>query len=1772
MEGGDHRMSSVDERIVRMTFLNDQFERNAAQTLATLDRLQKGLKLEGATKGFADVGAASQKQAASLKNVEHGVQSIADRFKAMSIIGVTALATVASKAVETGSQLVKSLTLDPLIDGFREYETNINSVQTILANTAVAGKTLKDVTATLDELNHYSDKTIYNFAEMAKNIGTFTSAGVGLEDAAASIKGIANLAAMAGANSEQASRVMYQLSQAISSGTVSLEDWNSVADAGIGNMAFKRALAETAVQMGTLDKSAVKMSGAMKTVTINGKGFEKSIAAIGGKAGWLTSDVLTNTLQQFTGDLTDAQLAAQGFNEEQIKSIQATAKIAKNAATEVKTMSQLFSTFKEQMGSGWAETWKTIFGDFNEAKGLFTSISNSVGKVLQSSSDARNKMLGDWKKLGGRTALIEGISNAFNGLASILKPIRDAFRQVFPATTGKQLYEMTVAFRNFTEKIKIGADTADKLKRTFAGVFAIFGIGWDIVKSVLGLFGDLAGEATKGSGGFLEFTAKVGDFIVAVREGLKQGEGLKSFFAGLATVLAVPIKLVQKLAGFLSSLFEDKKTDGVTKGVSDISSKLKPMASLGEVVSKVWDKVLTVMGNVWDFFKRVGSAIGGFFKTIGQAMSSAFDGLNFGDLLSAINTGLFAGLVLLVKNFTGGGSSGGLVDSLKEGFASLTGTLTAMQNTLRAATLLQIAAAIGILTISMNVLSKIDAAGLTRAGTAMTVMFTQLLGSMLIFEKLSSFKGFLKMPFVAASMILLGSAVIVLAQAAKMLASLNWEELAKGLIGVTVLMGVVVGTMLLMPNPAGMISTGLGLIALAAGIKILASAVTDLSGLGWEEMVKGLTGVAGLLVSLALFTKFSSAGKAGILQGAGIILLAAGIKILASALKDLGKMSWMEITKGLAAMAGGLTLIAGALYLIPPTALLSAAGVLVVATSLGMIGDAIKDMAKISWKDMAKGLAVMAGSLLLIALALKALPPSSLLSAAAILVVASSLKLISNALKSMAEMSWGEIAKGLIVLAASLGIIALAMIAMTGTLSGAVALLVVAGALTVLIPILKSLGEMSIGEIVKGLLALAGVFLVIGVAGLLLTPVVPVLLALGGAIALLGVGLVLAGAGVLLFATGLLALAGAGAAAAAALVVIGAAMASLIPKILIELAKGLIAFAKVIATGAPSFTKAIVAVINAMINAVILMTPKIVNALLRMLAELIEGLATYVPRMVDAGLRLLTGILNGIGNNIGKVIDAATKVVVNFINGVSKNIPKVIQAGVNLIVNFVNSLANAIRSNSDAMNAAGRNLASAIIEGMVLGLADGVSIIAEKAKNLGKSAIDAANRVLDINSPSKEFIKIGNSVNEGFAKGLDGNRGQIDGAFNRLKAQLSAAMKDSANDIGRLEARLKKLTHARYRDIKAIAAVRKELAQARKENSAERAAYSQLTRNLADEHKTLDKLATQYDTVAKRIKNAQQALADAIKTRDDYNKQIKEQYSDMPSATGETKLATYIADLKKQVEDTKKFSNAIQRLRDLGLNDETYKDLLATGTSALPFVESLLAGGKRSVDEVNKLGKELDAAGAALGKNASSELYQAGVDAAAGLVKGLQNQQKNIEKEMDKIASFMIKAIKKALGIKSPSKEFAKIGEFSVDGLVQGLSGSMKVVEKSTELLGQTTVDSLRKSLSNLTDMAVGNMEIKPVITPVLDLTGVKKTAGGISALLTTRPISFEGTQSQALTTAHIQTRVASSEDGTVGVQKTVTYNQYNSSPKTLSQAEIYRQTNNQLSRAKGAL
>lgn len=410
--------TTIDEKVVEMRFDNSNFEKNVSTSMSTLEKLKRALKFDGASKGLEDIQTASKK--VNLATMADAADNVAQRFSYMQMTIQHQLNNIVDSAVNAGKNIVSALTINPVKTGFEEYETQIGAVQTILANTSSKGSTLEDVNKALDTLNTYADKTIYNFTDMTRNIGTFTAAGVDLDTSVKAIQGIANLAAVSGSTSTQASTAMYQLSQALAAGRVSLQDWNSVVNAGMGGEVFQNALRRTSEVMGTGAEAAIKKYGS----------FRESLT----KGEWLTTDVLTETLNQFTMSAKEGgdewnkfkdSLKEKGYTEDQATEILKMANTATSAATEVKTFSQLWDTLKETAQSGWTQTWELLIGDFSTAKENLSELSNFLGNIIDKFSTRRNTILEKALKGSPFTSLIEKI----NKVTDATKKVTDATKK-----------------------------------------------------------------------------------------------------------------------------------------------------------------------------------------------------------------------------------------------------------------------------------------------------------------------------------------------------------------------------------------------------------------------------------------------------------------------------------------------------------------------------------------------------------------------------------------------------------------------------------------------------------------------------------------------------------------------------------------------------------------------------------------------------------------------------------------------------------------------------------------------------------------------------------------------------------------------------------------------------------------------------------------------------------------------------------------------------------------------------------------------------------------------------------------------------------------------------------------------------------------------------------------------------------------------------------------------------------------------------------------------
>ena len=1072
--------TTVDNRVVEMRFDNKQFESNVQTSMATLEKLKQSLNLSGAAKGLEDVNAAAKQ--IDMNGLGKGVETLRARFSALQVMGVTALANITNSAINAGKRIASALTIEPILTGFSEYETQINAIQTILANTKSKGSTLDDVNKALDELNTYADKTIYNFTEMTRNIGTFTAAGVDLDKSVTSIKGIANLAAVSGSTSQQASTVMYQLSQALAAGKVQLMDWNSVVNGGMGGELFQNALKRTAKNMGTDVDALIKKYGS----------FRESLT----RGNWLTAEVLTETLTQLSGAYTEAELIEQGYTKKQAKEIADLADTAVNAATKVKTFTQLWDTLKEAAQSGWTQTWEIIIGDFEEAKELLTSISDVIGNMIGESAQRRNDLLQGWKDLGGRTALLDGLKAAGEGLIDVLRVIGEAFRECFPQVTSEQLYNLTNGFKEFMVSIKPSAETLEQIKSVASGLFSVFGV---LARAVGAVLPPLLKFTTIVTGtlakALLMVTSFIGDLVTAITVGLNGGDFFKALSDGL-------LNYGTSLGNYYKNIIEG------FKGFGSI------FTSIGDLIINVAEKV----GNVFQWladnvsFDNIVNGIFAVTAILGAKQMSDAIG-NITEVLGAFKEG---GILRILFRGVGDGKDDGekkgektlsIIGHFKDVLGGVREALDSFSDGIKVGTIVSVAVAIGILSASLSVISKIKVEDVIKSLGAIGTMMAMLnLTFKSVLKSLASFdaKGIVK---AGVSLMLMATAISIFASAMKKIAGLSIEDVAKGLVSLGAGMAILIKALDVIEDVKVSLKSTVAIVVLAQSCKTLANALSKFAGLSWDEIARGLVAMGGALAELVgtlyLLDKFS--GKKSIVGSASLLIAVQSLGEMAEALKVFGSMSWDEVKQGLVAMGGALTevaVVSGTLgKLAGLSGVVGAVTISIIGKSLLPIAKALSKLGNMSWSNVKRSLVAMGGALTEVAVVSGTLGKlagfSGILGATAIAVISDALKPIADALVDIGMLAWDEIARGLVGMGGALTELA----AVSGVLGKLAGLSGILGATTILVGVkalqpiadaLNSVGLLSWDEVKQGLVAMGGalteVAVVSGALGILAGP------------------------------------------------------------------------------------------------------------------------------------------------------------------------------------------------------------------------------------------------------------------------------------------------------------------------------------------------------------------------------------------------------------------------------------------------------------------------------------------------------------------------------------------------------------------------------------------------------------------------------------------------------------------------------------------------------------
>lgn len=1798
----------VDERVVSMEFDNRNFESNVKTSMSTLDKLKRALKLDGAVKGLENVDSAAKKL--TFSPLTGAIETVNAKFSAMQVIGMTALSNITSAAMNAGSRLASALTIEPVISGFHEYETQIGAIQTILANTQSKGSTLQDVNRALDELNKYADQTIYNFTEMTRNIGTFTAAGVDLDKSVTSIKGIANLAAVSGSTSVQASTAMYQLSQALAAGRVSLMDWNSVVNAGMGGELFQNALKRTAENMGYNVDALIEKYGSFRESLTQGE--------------WLTADVLTETLTQLSGAYTEADLIAQGYSKSQAKEITELAETAVNAATKVKTFTALFDTLGEALQSGWTNSWEIILGDFNEAQDLFTGISERLGEAINASADARNAVLmgglaSGWKQFldkgindetgfinsvkkvaeahgvavdemmkdgttfestlksgwltsdiltesvgkyadelskmsaeqrnaagytaedveefqkfaeqlktnsalaeeftnkmkmaSGRENIIQGLWNVFEGLASVLRIVKDAFRDIFPPMTGDQLYDLTEKFREFTVAIQPSGETLEKIKRIASGVFSAFDLIRKGIVALISPIGQLLGS--DGMGSFvdllLDAAAGIGDFFTE----LNKSAGTGNFFSTLSEMLGSGVLGLSEL----------------------ISSATAGVRNFGDIFTFVGDTISNVASTIWN-------ALTGVFGWIK-------DNIGLGDIFNGImaGTGILGAfqmrdLVNSVKEFFGGGILGTIFgtgddDGPKESplakigeqftdiLDNLHNSLQAFTTGIKATTLLEIVAAMLLLANALEKISAIDTGGMVQGLVGMGAMFTMLNFAFRgITKSLAKFDsgGVVK---AGITLVAMAYALDKFADALVKVSGLAFDDIAKGLIGLGGALAELIAGLKFLDGVKINLRTIAAILALSYSAGMLGDALAKFAQLSWDEIGRGLAAMGGALGELVVaIGVLSKVGGGSILGSVGILIAVQSLDTMAEGLKSFATMNWDEIGRGLAAMGGALgelTIVLGVLSKLGSFgAILGGTAILIAVQSLDEISDNLEKMGSMGWEEIAKGLVAMGGALLELAGFSGALGKiagfSSLLGAGTIVAAAQSLEPIANALERLSQLSWEDIGRGLAAMGGALAELgAASFLTGLGGLSG----LVGAGTINLAVQALDQLadgfakfGQMDWESIGRGLAGMAGALTEVGAASFLT--------GLGGLASL-------AGAGSLTIAV----------------------------QSLDDLAE---AFKKFGEMDWDSIGRALTAMgaamgetaLGGLLNTFSGFGASSIATVAEPLGTLADSVKKWVDVKVPEGLGTQLGDLAGgissfwasgwgadaiatVAGPLGTMADSVKKWSgVTVPEGLGEQIGS-LAGGISAFwnsewgANAIATVAEPLGTMADSVSKWSSVTVPENMRANLEGLAAGIGAFSFSALG-GWSMGVAVQPLTDFAGAVQAWDGI--SIPENIQSGLEGIAngvkaftfafaggwsisGLIEPLTNLATAiqgysgvSISTTIGDSIKSLGE---GVSSLAFKDPGDITGVCDALKDVAYAAQAiNGSDLASAGSAMSSFASAISSVNVSTENFANLGSNLVNS---LVSAL------NAGIPTVRSSATALANAAVIAFTVAMAAGAVRGSSAGRALAQGLSS-GFRSGT-SSINSAVLSAINSVVSLIQSRgalftANGLSLINNLSSGIikgktgvtSAITSALASSASvirgyyGSFYSAGSYISSGLAAGMRSQLYSIRSAATQIANEAARAARAAAQIKSPSRVFMEIGDYLGQGLVIGMKNEQKAVYNAGYSMGDSAYDGIKSTVSRLSDVLSSDLDVNPTIRPVLDLSDVENGANSISNML----------------------------------------------------------------------
>ena len=1159
-------MASVEDKIVSIKFDNQKFEQNIATTTASLATLSDKINSISAEKlGIDNINA--QANAVNLAPMAAGIDNISSHFTALHAVAFTVIQTITQGAMGFASKLVKEDILAPIISGGKTRAEALDQAQFQFRGLGM------NVEETMANAKSAVLGTSFGLGEAASAAAQFGASGIKTGAAMTeSLRAIAGTAAMTGRSYGEMAMIF---TSSAASGKVNNMDLQQFSTRGLN------AAAAMAKQTGKTEAQIHEMAtqGELDYAT-----FAKSMdGAFGSHA--------TQANETYKGSLDNLHAA----------------------------FSRLGASFFTPEMEQQRDLFNALTPVVDKLSAVFQPLIQTVVKLR---GIASGNLIAGFERLnlnalwGASINFGKGLENIFMLLLKLKDIAKGAFSNIFPGTFVDLVLKISTAFESLTEHLKMGSETSTKLASIFQGFFSVLSIGVAIIKGVASVIVDIIKAVVPAGGGFLSAAAGLGEFLQRAKEVLVDGGKIKAFFDTLGKVIAKPIEFISKLASAIVGFFSSIGSIGGDR----VSARFDKIGDSAGKAGTIWDTLTEKLKGVGEILNKVWLVISNWFHELGANIAEQLKGTDFNSVMDVLNVGLLAGIAAMLQKFFAGGVKfglqGGFFTTINSNIKQVTNSLKLMETSIKAEAILKIAAALGIIALSMIALSMVDSQKLGYALIAMAVGFAELAAVMMVLD--TQVGGATKVTILSFAMIGMAVAMDILANAIRKLAVLSPDQLATGLIGVGAALGLMVAAVNLMPNEAKLISVSIAMNAMAIAMVIMAGAIKLFSNMSPRELAKGLGAVAialGLMVAA-----MNLMPPTGALSGLGFIEVAIGLNILSGAIKSIGALPVKVIEKGLAAIAIALILIAAAMNLMPVTLPITAIGLIGVAIALG---------------------------------------------------------LISQSIKSLGEASIGTIVKGIAGLGIALAIIVVAVTAMQGAIAGAAALVIVSGAMFILAKVIEKLGKLSIGEVIIALLAIAGTLLVLGVAAALMAPVIPALEALAVAVALIGLGFGLFGAAVLGIALGLQILAVTGVAGITAFVksleILGAAM----PKIAAAGALFVVHFVEELLKATPVLVKLITAVLQTLLETIIKLVPLLVKALGVILEGFIKLVYKYEPKLIKLGLFLMVKLAQGIAENAGKLVEIAGQLITNLLEGIATIIPMIVQAGVDIIVALIQGIGNA---------------------------------------------------------------------------------------------------------------------------------------------------------------------------------------------------------------------------------------------------------------------------------------------------------------------------------------------------------------------------------------------------------------------------------------------------------------------------------------------------------------